>query len=105
MKKFYVVQAIIVVILIYIIYAVKTAHCEMREAEIKLKKSLIILEDKMLDDKVELTVDMTVIEDRLNSAIDNVENEIENGLDDIMLELKRNFNINVNNRNQDKRDI
>ena len=60
------IKILLILVSIYTVYSINVINQNIKESEIKVRRSLVLLEDKMLDVKVESTVDNTFIDNKIN---------------------------------------
>ena len=60
------IKTFLILVAVYTVYSIHIINENIKESETKVKRSLIMLEDKMLDVKVESTVDNSFIDEKLN---------------------------------------
>src|SRR6056300_512805 len=61
------IKIFLILVAVYTVYSINVINQNIKESETKVKRSLVMLEDKMLDVKVESTVDNSFIE-KLNDV-------------------------------------
>jgi len=62
------IKTFLILVAVYTVYSIHIINENIKESETKVKRSLIMLEDKMLDVKVESTVDNSFIDEKLNDV-------------------------------------
>ena len=100
MNKFYTFSNIIILVLL--IYTINFIKQDMKHESYKTKRALIILDnklsniqDKMLDNKIDVTVDTADIDKKLKHLIKELA-DIENELLNLKIKLNKKKNLRVN---------
>ena len=62
------IKTFLILVAVYTVYSIHIINENIKESETKVKRSLVMLEDKMLDVKVESTVDNSFIDEKLNDV-------------------------------------
>jgi len=79
----FILQLVIISLLMYVAYCLKGVNDNIRLTNYKLKQSFLVIEEKMLSNKIDVSVDLSGIEKKVDKTLNNLKSDVWDILDEI----------------------